>query len=252
MNLTVSTDPMYQFRVDRIIPIEFQGFDLSFTDASLFMVLSVLVGAGFLLVSAKGELVPSRLQSMGEMTYQFVAGMVRDVNGEEGMKFFPFIFSLFLFILMANMLGMIPGSHTVTSHIAVTFALAILAISVVIIYGVWKNGFKFLKIFAPSGVPMAIMPLIVLIEIFSFLSRPLSLGMRLFANMLAGHIALKIFAGFVPMLAGLGYLGWIGAIAPFAMTIGITALEFLVSFLQAYVFAILTCVYLNDALHPGH
>jgi F-type H+-transporting ATPase subunit a len=178
--------------------------------------------------------------------------MVRQSAGEEGMRFFPFVFSLFSFILVLNMFGMIPGLFTVTSHIVVTAVLALLVFFTVIGYGLYKNGLKFFKLFVPSGIPIYIMPLIVLIEIMSFLSRPISHSVRLFANMLAGHITLKVFASFVVMLSGLGVVGWAGAILPLALTVALTALEFLVAFLQAYVFAILTCIYLNDALHPGH
>jgi F-type H+-transporting ATPase subunit a len=178
--------------------------------------------------------------------------MVRQSAGEEGMRFFPLVFSLFSFILVLNMFGMIPGMFTVTSHIAITAVLALLVFFTVIVYGLYKNGRKFFKLFVPSGIPIYIMPLIVLIEVMSFLSRPISHSVRLFANMLAGHITLKVFAGFIVMLSGFGFVGWLGAILPLGLTVALTALEFLVAFLQAYVFAILTCIYLNDALHPGH
>jgi F-type H+-transporting ATPase subunit a len=169
------------------------------------------------------------------------------------MKFFPLVFSLFTFILVLNMFGMIPGFFTVMSHIAITGALAALVILTVIIYGIYRNGLGFFKLFWPSGVPLFVMPLIVVIEILSFLSRPLSLSVRLFANMLAGHITLKVFASFIGLLAtSLGVFGWIVGILPFSMLIALTALELLVAFLQAYVFTILTCLYLNDAIHPGH
>jgi F-type H+-transporting ATPase subunit a len=169
------------------------------------------------------------------------------------MRFFPFVFTLFMFILFLNMLGMLPwGGFTVTSHIVVTAALALLVFLTVIIYGLAHNGLKFFKLFVPSGVPIYILPLIVLIEVMSFISRPISHSVRLFANMLAGHITLKVFAGFVVMLGAFGIGGWIGAILPLLLTVALTALELLVAFLQAYVFAILTCIYLNDAIHPGH
>jgi F-type H+-transporting ATPase subunit a len=197
--------------------------------------------------------VPGRVQSLVELTYEFVADTVRSTAGNEGMRFFPLVFSLFTFVLVLNLLGLIPGFFTVTSHIAVTGALAVLVILVVIIYGIYKNGLKFFKLFFPSGVPLFIMPLITLIEILSFLSRPLSLSVRLFANMLAGHITLKVFASFIGLLAtSLGVAGWLLSILPFGMLIALTALELLVAFLQAYVFTILTCLYLNDAIHPGH
>ena len=250
----VASDPLEQFVVDKYVPLfNIGGQSINLNEAGLYMI-GIVAGICLLLALAasRRELVPNRLQSLGEMSYEFVAGMIRDVNGPEGMRFFPFVFSIFMFVLFANLVGMFPYFHTVTSHIIVTFTLAMVAISVVIIAGVMNHGLKFLKIFMPSGLPWPVYILVIPIEIFSFLSRPLSLGMRLFANMLAGHIALKIFAMFVPMMAGLGFLGVVGAVAPFFMTVAITALEFLVSFLQAYVFAILTCVYLNDALHPGH
>jgi F-type H+-transporting ATPase subunit a len=181
-----------------------------------------------------------------------VENTIRSTAGEEGLRFFPLVFSLFMFILISNVVGLIPYTFTVASHLIITVGLALLVFFTVIIYGIWKNGLKFFKLFVPSGVPIYIMPLIVFIEVLSFLSRPVSHSVRLFANMLAGHITLKVFAGFVTMLGGLGLLGWIGAVLPLGLTVALTALELLVAFLQAYVFAILTCIYINDALHPGH
>ena len=196
--------------------------------------------------------VPGRLQSVAEMTYEFVANTVRNSAGLEGMRFFPFVFTLFMFVLFANMIGLIPYSFTVTSQIVVTAALALTVFFVILGYGFWKNGLRFLKLFVPSGVPIYILPAIVAIEVLSFFSRPVSHSVRLFANMLAGHITLQVFAGFVIMLAGWGVLGWFGATLPFIMVVLLTALEVLEALLQAYVFAILTCIYLNDAIHPGH
>ena len=217
------------------------------------MVATVAVAAGFLfLTSSNRGLVPSRMQSVSEMAYEFVASTLRDSAGTKGMKFFPFVFSLFMFVLVANVIGLFPYFYTVTSQIIVTFALAVLVIGTVVIYGFFKHGFGFLKLFVPKGVPGIIVPLVVAIEVISFLSRPISLSVRLFANLLAGHITLKVFAGFVFSLGLLGPLGIAGAILPLLMTVGLTGLEFLVAFLQAYVFAVLTCMYLNDALHPGH
>jgi F-type H+-transporting ATPase subunit a len=178
--------------------------------------------------------------------------MLREGAGTQGMRFFPLVFSLFMFVLVANLMGMVPYFFTVTSHIIVTFALAMLVIGTVIVYGFMKHGIGFLKLFVPHGVPPLIVPLVSAIEVISFLSRPISLSVRLFANMLAGHITLKVFAGFVTSMSALGALGVVGSILPLLMTIALTGLEFLVSFLQAYVFAVLTCMYLNDALHPGH
>jgi F-type H+-transporting ATPase subunit a len=196
--------------------------------------------------------VPGRLQSLAEMSYEFIAKMLRESAGTEGMKFFPFVFSLFMFVLVLNLLGLMPYFFTVTSHIVITAALAATVILMVIVYGFYRNGLGFMKLFVPQGVPGYLLPLVVLIEVLSFLSRPISLSVRLFANMLAGHITLKVFASFIIMLSAFGFAGWIGAIIPFAMTVALTALEVLVAFLQAYVFAILTCMYLNDAIHPSH
>ncbi len=216
------------------------------------MVIACVVIGGFLMLSMRGRsLIPNRMQSIAEISYQFVANMVRENIGNAGMKFFPFVFTLFSFILVCNMLGMIPFAFTVTSHIIVTFALALLVMLVVILYGIWKNGIGFFKLFVPD-VPIWLLPILVPIEIISFLSRPVSLSVRLFANMLAGHITLKIFAGFIVSMGSLGFLGVIGAVLPLLMTLALTALEILVAFLQAFVFATLTCLYLHDAEHPGH
>ena len=243
-------DPIHQFLISDIVPL---GGGFSFTNAALFMVLTVgVIGLYLILSTQKRALVPNRVQLVSEMLYEFVANMVTSTAGTAGMKFFPFVFSLFMFVLVANMFGMIPFFFTVTSHIIVTFALAMLVITVVLVYGFWKNGLRFFKLFVPSGVPGYVLPIVVPIEIVSFLSRPISLSVRLFANILAGHITLKVFAGFIVTLGALGWLGWLGAILPLVMTIAITALEFLVAALQAYVFAVLTSMYLNDAIHPGH
>jgi F-type H+-transporting ATPase subunit a len=253
----VALDPMHQFQIKALVPIEIQigdrVIDLSFTNASLFMLIAVFFITAFLTLAVSGRaLVPGRLQSIAEIAYQFVAGLVRDTAGAEGMRYFPFIFALFSFILICNMVGMLPYAFTVTSQIIVTFALALSVFLSVIVLGVYKHGFGFLRLFVPAGVPLLLMPLIVPIEIFSFLTRPVSLGIRLFANMLAGHIMLKVFAGFIVTLSALGVFGMFGAALPMVMTVAITALEVLVAFLQAYVFAILSSIYLHDALHPGH
>jgi F-type H+-transporting ATPase subunit a len=227
------------------------GFDTSFTNSALFMVIAVGLISAFLILSMRGRsLVPTRMQSIAEVLYEFVANTVRENVGQEGMKFFPLVFSLFIFVLICNLLGMIPGGFTVTSHLVITAALALLVIGIVIVYGVATQGAHFLKLFVPD-VPPALLPLMVPIEVISFLSRPLSLSVRLFANMLAGHIALKIFAGFVGSLFAAGLWGIIAPL-PLLLTIALTALEVLVAVLQAYVFAVLTCVYLNDAVHGAH
>jgi len=248
----VANDPIHQFQIQNWVPIEIGGLDFSFTNSSAFMVASAVGAAAFLFLStANRGLVPGRMQSVAEISYEFVANMLRDAAGSHGMKFFPFVFSLFMFVLFANLLGMFPYFFTVTSHIIVTFALALLVIGTVLGYGFMKHGLGFLKLFVPSGVPGMLVPLIVAIEVVSFLSRPISLSVRLFANMLAGHITLKVFAGFVVSMSSMGALGIAGSVLPLAMTVALTGLEFLVAFLQAYVFAVLTCMYLNDALHPG-
>src|SRR5262245_43996966 len=245
-------DPIHQFDIHTLVPIKIFGWDVSFTNSSLYMLLSVLLIAGFYMVSMRARsLVPTRIQSVAEISHEFVAGMLRDSAGHSGMKYFPFVFSLFMFIFAANMLGMIPGAFTVTSHIIVTAALAALVFFTVLVVGFAKNGLHFLKLFVPQGVPLLILPLVVAIEVISFLSRPISHSVRLFANMLAGHITLKVFGGFVVMLLGAGSYSLLAPL-PLAFAVALTALEFLVAFLQAYVFTMLTCMYLNDALHPGH
>ncbi|MCA3632373.1 MAG: F0F1 ATP synthase subunit A [Methylobacterium sp.] len=243
---------MHQFEIDRIVELKLFGTDISFTNASLWMLIALAV-ISFITVygSAQRSMVPGRLQSLAEMSYEFVANTLTGVTGKEGMQFFPFVFSLFMFVFAANMLGMIPGSFTVTSQIIVTAAFALLVIGTVVVVGVAKHGSHFFGLFVPSGVPIPILLLMVPIEIISFLSRPVSLSLRLFGNMLAGHIVLKAFGGLTVMLLGAGAWAVISPL-PLLMAVAVTALEFLVAFLQAYVFTILTCVYLNDALHPGH
>lgn len=250
----MANDPIKQFEINKIVPIEnVGGLDLSFTNSSLFMVATVAVTAAFLyFATASRGLVPGRAQSVAEMSYEFVANMLRDAAGTDGMRFFPLVFSLFMFILVANLFGMIPFFYTVTSSIIVTFAFAMLVIGTVTVYGFMRHGTGFLGLFVPQGVPGVLVPLVVMIEVISFLSRPISLSVRLFANMLAGHITLKVFAGFVATMTAMGPLAFIGSVLPLFMTVALTGLEFLVAFLQAYVFAVLTCMYLNDALHPSH
>lgn len=246
-------DPIHQFEVSRLIDIPIGEWDLSFTNVSLFMVMTVVVSSLFLLLTSSSRgIVPTRMQSISEMAYEFVASTLRESAGSQGMKFFPLVFSLFVFVLVANFIGLFPYFYTVTSQVMITFALAMLVILTVILCGFYKHGFRFLRLFVPSGVPVVILPLVTVIEVISFLSRPISLSVRLFANMLAGHITLKVFAGFIVSMVALGPIGVGGSVLPLLMTIAITALEFLVAFLQAYVFTVLTCMYLNDAVHPGH
>src|SRR5262252_4028199 len=250
----MKTDPIHQFEIHNLVPIlKIGGAEIYFTNSALFMVITVAITALLLLgTTGSRRLVPSRLQSLAEMSYEFVANALRSTAGEEGMKFFPLVFSLFMFILVSNVVGLIPYMFTVSSQIIVTASLALLVFFTVIIYGFWKHGLHFFKLWVPSGVPLYIMPLVTFIEVLSFLSRPVSHSVRLFANMLAGHITLKVFGGFVTMLGALGFLGWLGAIVPLGLTVALTALELLVAFLQAYVFAILTCIYLSEAIHAGH
>jgi F-type H+-transporting ATPase subunit a len=247
--------PIEQFALKTIVPLKLFGFDASITNSTLFMLLTVGLICAFLYYAMQGaQRVPGRIQSVAEMLYEFVATTVRDNldDGKDGKRFFPFVFALFAFVLVANLLGMIPGFFTITSHIIITAALALLVIGVVIAYGFFNHGIGFLRLFVPSGVPMVLMPLLVPIEIISFISRPVSLSVRLFANMLAGHIALKIFAGFVATLLAAAGAWKVLSILPLGLTVALSALELLVAFLQAYVFAVLTCVYLSDAVHGAH
>jgi F-type H+-transporting ATPase subunit a len=248
-------DPIHQFQIANLFHVgQFGGTNIAFTNSALFMAVAVVLLTVFLIGGTmRAQTVPSRLQSAAELTYEFVADMLRSTAGKEGMRFFPFVFTIFMFVLTLNMLGLIPYAFTVTSHIIITAALAITVFLTVLLYGLYRHGLHFFNLFVPKGVPVYILPLIVGIEVLSFISRPISHSVRLFANMLAGHIALKVFAGFIILLGtALGAIGWAGGALPFAMIIALTALEMLVAFLQAYVFAILTCIYLNDAIHPGH
>jgi F-type H+-transporting ATPase subunit a len=250
----MAADPIHQFQIQNIVPLLKVGAaEIHFTNSAAFMILAVGLTALLLIGATAGRrLVPTRLQSVAELTYELMASTLRNSAGEEGMKFFPLVLSLFMFILMSNVVGIIPYTFTVTSHIIITAALALTVFFTVIIYGIWKNGLHFFNLFLPSGIPGWMAPMIIVIELLSFMSRPISHSVRLFANMLAGHITLKLVGGFVVMMGSVGLLGKFGAIAPLALTVALTALELLVAFLQAYVFTILTCIYLNDAIHPGH
>ena len=251
----MAADPIHQFQIVDLFPVAKIGnTEIVFTNSAAFMFLAVAGLTAFLVAATAGRnLVPTRLQSAAEISYEFVATTVRSTAGSEGMRFFPFVFSIFMFVLALNMLGLIPYAFTVTSHIIITAALAIMVFLTVLIYGLMRHGLHFFNLFVPKGVPVYILPLIVGIEILSFISRPISHSVRLFANMLAGHITLKVFAGFIILMgSAMGAIGWVGGILPFAMIVILMALELLVAFLQAYVFAILTCIYLNDAIHPGH
>jgi len=250
----MASDPIHQFEIHNLLSLgKIGGHEIAITNSSLYMfgavgVISLLMIGG----SAGRHLIPTRFQSMAELSYEFVADMLRSNAGEKGMKFFPLVFSLFMFIAVCNLIGIIPYTFTVTSHLVITLCMALIVFLTMTIYGFYKHGLHFLKLFVPSGIPGYILPLVVFIEVLSYFLKPVSHSVRLFANMLAGHIALKVFAGFVTMLGALGIVGWVGAVLPLALTVALTALELLVAFLQAYVFAILTCIYLNDAIHGGH
>jgi F-type H+-transporting ATPase subunit a len=233
-------DPIHQFEIKNLLPItRIGGIEIAFTNSALFMLIALaLILLLMLGATSSRALVPGRLQAVAEMSYEFVATTLRNTAGPEGMKFFPLVFSLFMFILVLNVIGIIPYTFTVTSHIVITVALALLVFFTVVIYGFWKHGLHFFKLWVPSGIPIYILPLVTFIEVLSFL--------------LAGHITLKVFGGFVTMLGALGFLGWLGAIIPLGLTVALTALELLVAVLQAYVFAILTCIYLSEAIHAGH
>ena len=239
--------PLEQFEITPLVPINVAGADLSFTNSSLWM--SIAVGCAFLLIMAgtrQHAMIPGRLQAAVEMVYEFVAGILRDAAGKDGMRFFPIVFTIFMFILMGNTLGMIPGAFTFTSHIIVTFAMALAVWLGVTIIGFWYHGAHFLHFFVPTGAPKAMLPLLVPIEILSYCVRPISLSVRLFCNMMAGHTMLKVFAGFI---ISLGAYFVIPGIAPLAITVVLIGFEFAVAFLQAYIFTVLTCIYLNDAIH---
>lgn len=238
--------PLEQFEIKKIFDLELAGFDISFTNSSLWMSIAVIACTIFVLGGmSKASIVPGRWQSMVEMAYEFIAKMLNEAVGPEARKFFPFVFTLFMFILFVNISGMIPGSFTATSHIAVTFALAAFVFIGITIFGFMRNGLGYLKLFMPSGIPMAMAPFLILIEVISYLTRPISLSVRLFANMTAGHIMLKVIASFAVMLGPVWFF-------PVLFNVALTGLEFLVAVLQAYVFSMLSCIYLNDTYHVDH
>jgi len=241
---TSDHSPLAQFEIKTLVPLQIGGTDISFTNSSAYMLAALLLIAIFLVFGMRRRaLVPGRWQSMAEMSYEFVANMLRDTVGGEGRRYFPFVFTLFMFILFGNMLGMLPYSFTFTSHIIVTFAMALAVFLGVTILGFVKHGFHFLAFFVPPGTSPVMWPLMIPIELISYLSRPISLSVRLFANLTAGHTMLKVFAGFVVSL------GVVGGILPLAFVVALSGLELLIAFLQAYVFTILTCFYIKDALH---
>ena len=242
--------PVEQFTIKVLYSLTFLGYDISFTNSSLFMVLAVLVSSGFLYFAMRpSSIIPGKVQCLAEMMYEFVANILDSNVGKEGKPYFPFIFTLFLFILFSNLLGLIPYSYTVTSQIVVTFAMAFTIFIGVTLIGLFKHGLHFFSFFVPEGAPKVLLPLIILIEVISYLIRPVSLSVRLFANMLAGHTMLKVFAGLAVMMTGAGGFLLVSSPLPLLVIVALTGLELLVAMLQAYVFTILTCMYLNDALH---
>jgi len=239
--------PLEQFSIEPLIPLHIGRYDVSFSNSAAFMVLAAVLVALLMTTSVKrGALVPGRLQSIAELLYEFVAGMVRDNAGPEARKFVPFVFTLFMFILLGNLLGMIPYTFTFTSHIVVTFALALTVFIMVTVLGIMLHGLHFFSLFVPHGVPKVLLPLLVPIEILSYLTRPISLSIRLFANMMAGHTMMAVFSGFAVSM-GVA-LGWLVGVLPLLLVIALTGFEILVAAIQAYVFAILTCLYLRDAI----
>jgi F-type H+-transporting ATPase subunit a len=238
-------DPIHQFVIERIIPIHIGGLDISLTNSGLWAIIAVACVAALFLLAPR-NMVPTRLQSVAESIYEVVDNMTHEVLHENARRYFPFVLTLFTFILACNVLGLIPYSFTVTSHIVITLALALFVFIGATIIGFIRHGFGYLKLFVPSGVPVVLLPLVVVIEIVSYFIRPMSLSIRLFANMMAGHMMLKVMAGFVVMLGV--FFGWL----PLFAMVGLYGLELLVAALQAYVFALLTCMYLNDAMHVDH
>jgi F-type H+-transporting ATPase subunit a len=239
--------PLEQFEIERFVEITVGGVDLSFTNSALWMAISVVcVYSLVMLGSRHASMVPGRLQALVELSYEFIGDMIGSTVGKEGRKYFPFIFTLFMFIVFGNALGMVPGSFTYTSHIIVTFTMAVIVVTAVTVIGIVRHGWHFFSFFAPSGCPIYVMPLLIPIELLSYLIRPISLSVRLFVNMMAGHIMLKTFAGFMVVLGGY-YV--VPAVGPLALTVALTGLELAIAFLQAYVFTVLTCIYLQDAIH---
>ena len=240
----VAHSPMAQFEIHSLIPINVGGVDISFTNSALFMTLAVVLTAVLFWTATRHRtMVPGRLQATAELLYEFVAGMVKDNTGQAGMKYFPFVFTLFLFILFGNLLGLMPYAFTFTSHIVVTAAMAVFVFVGVTIIGFARHGLHFFSLFVPPGAPLGIAIILAPLELFSYLIRPVSLSLRLFANMLAGHVLLKVLAGFIVSL------GLVFGIVPFIAVFGITLLEIMVAVIQAYVFTLLTCLYLNDAIN---
>lgn len=246
-------DPLHQFVVTDIVPLQIAGVDVSFTNSALWMVIAAVVSSGFLaLAMRRPAMVPGRLQVSAEMLYSFIANMIHENMGTKGMQYFPLIFTLFMTILMGNLLGLIPFSFTYTSHLIVTLALALIVFMTVIIFGFARHGLHFLSIFLPPGVPLWLTPLILPLEVISFLIRPITLSVRLFANMMAGHLMLKVFAGFSVAMASMGAAGYLAGMGPMLFNTILIAFELLVALIHAYVFSVLSCIYLKDTVELSH
>ena len=243
----METDFLHQFQINRFLRIRVEDLDFSFTNSALWMFIAVGAVYALVMVGTRNRaLIPGRLQSVVELSYEFVAGLLHENAGKEGMRFFPLVFTLFMFILMGNMLGMIPGSFAFTSHIIVTFFMAVCVFLFVTVLGFVIHGAKFLTFFVPHGAPKAMIPVLVPIEVLSYCVRPISLSVRLFVNMMAGHTMLKVFAAGTVVLGSYFVLP---GIVPLAIAVALTGFEFAVAFLQAYIFTVLTCIYLHDAIH---
>ena len=246
-------NPIHQFEIQPLVHIPVGNFDLSFTNSALWMMIAVVLSTTLLSVATRRKaLIPGRMQIFAEMMYEFIAGMIRENIGSKGRQYFPLIFTLFVVVLLGNMLGMLPYSFTYTSHIIVTAALAFLIFIIVLIVGFYKHGFHFFSLFLPPGVPWWLTPLIIPIEIMSFMIRPVTLSVRLFANMIAGHIMLKVFAGFSAGMVAMGATGLAFGLLPMLFNTVLIGFEFLIAFLQAYVFTILSCIYLKDTVELEH
>jgi len=246
-------DPMHQFKIATLIPFQIGGVDISFTNSSLWMLIgAVLSIVGLTIAAERKAMIPNRLQVGAESLYNFIDNLITENVGAGAKQYFPLVFTLFVMVLVGNFLGMIPYSFTYTSHLAVTAGLALMVFFTVIIIGVARHGFHFFSLFVPPGVPMWLLWLVVLIEIVSFISRPITLSVRLFANMVAGHVLMKVIAGFAIMFASVGGLAWLGTIVPVAFNIVMIGFEFFIAFIQAYVFAVLTCIYLKDTMEIEH
>lgn len=251
----MASDPLHQFVIEPYIPLHIPGtgIDVSFTNSALWMAIAAVVSMAFLTFSMRDRaLIPGRAQIFSEMMYEFIAGMIRENIGPQGRQYFPLVFTLFVVVLMGNMLGLVPWSFTYTSHLIVTGVLAMLIFVTVMLIGLFRHGFHFFALFVPPGVPWWLLPLIVPIELLSFFVRPVTLSVRLFANMMAGHLMLKVFAGFSVAMLGLGAGGFVAGLLPMFFNVALITFEVLIAFLQAYVFTILTCIYLKDTIEIHH